>query len=210
MNKETLEQLGVNLEDAIFNNNTKYIKQLISEKTDLNIEYGGRFNALTMAVSQNRKKIVKLLIDYRVNLDVQGTTGETALMVAVKSANVELVKLLIENGANVNLREKSKDWTPLMFSIYIMRAAVPRRRDHVIIMKRVNYPLLDKATEITKLLLNTQDIDVYFKGCEGFTALFLAQPFPEIVEIINNRFFNGLDGLKVEETKPCDSCENIK
>ncbi|CAB4124119.1 ANK domain containing protein [uncultured Caudovirales phage] len=201
MNKETLEELGSNLEMAIWSNHTWYIKQLILEKIDLNRQYGNRDNALSMAVSLRRNKIVKLLIDYGVNLDVKNKgSGETAFMIAVKTNNVELVKLLIEKGANVNLREKSKDWTPLMFSICNMRDSFRGRRPQPRVLK--------DATEITKLLLNIQDIDVYFKGCEQFTALFLAQPFPEIVEIINNRFFNGLDGMKIEAARPCNSCEN--
>ena len=88
---------------AVWCNNIKKIKELISQKVDMNIQDGFGDTPLIKAVSRNFEEMVQVLITAGCRLDMQNMRGETAVITAAKAGNEKLIHPLVKAGADVDI-----------------------------------------------------------------------------------------------------------
>ena len=112
-------------------------------------DYG--ITPLQLACVNGSLPMVQKLVAAKANPNALAQTGETAFLNCVRSGNVDAVRLLLEARADVNLPEKWRGQTPLMWAV---------AEKHAVVAKA----LIDRGA----------DVNAKSKG--GFTALqFAAQ-----------------------------------
>ncbi len=104
---------GLKLINAIKQDESEKISQLINSDIDVNMQSADGTTALHWAVHRDNDQATELLINKGINVNLQDETGATALWVAVKNGNAELVKTLVSAGADPNIEIESGE-TPLM------------------------------------------------------------------------------------------------
>jgi len=95
---------------ACYFNNEERVKELISQKVDVNIENNDGDTPLTIACYFNNKRIIEMLINSGANVDVKNKNGETPLSILQKfENNDEIIEIL--NNKNIimkSLKEEEK------------------------------------------------------------------------------------------------------
>lgn len=74
-------------------------------------------NCLRNAAIYGHKEIIEALLKLGANINSKDINGHTALTWAIFQGRIETVKVLIENRANLNIRDKRKGYTPLIWAI---------------------------------------------------------------------------------------------
>jgi len=95
---------------AVEDNNVDYIRQLISSRKSINLNYKNRlgYTPLLLAIDLgSREDIIKLLLDNNVNVNYKTKDNETALHLAISKYNLEIIQLLLENRVNINEQDKN-------------------------------------------------------------------------------------------------------
>jgi uncharacterized protein len=99
--------------EAIKNNRTSEVAQLLRNGMDSNSVDEAGTPALILAVTHKANDVVKLLLQQRrIAIDATGKTGETALAVAAWHGNQALVEQFLSLGAQIN----RPGWTPLHYA----------------------------------------------------------------------------------------------
>ncbi len=90
-----------NLQDALYNNDSNFLKKLLLENK-ANIE-ANDYNdpPLYTAVRENHPDIVKLLLENKADIEAWNFEDDTPLHIAVRENHPDMVKLLLENKANI-------------------------------------------------------------------------------------------------------------
>lgn len=110
----------MDLRNAIENNNSKKVKELIKNKTveEINTSINSSEDTLlNYAAIYNNIDIVKLLVKAGADLDKANDDDETPLHTAVHLGNIKIVKFLIDSGANINKRDSIDRYTPLHLAL---------------------------------------------------------------------------------------------
>jgi hypothetical protein len=98
-NKEpAFENLSKKLLEAVLNNNTELVKELIEHGADVNGFYKGRA-VLNSAVISGKIKHVKLLLDYGAKVNIKDSNGKQAIEYAYKHNHKRIITLLLKYGA---------------------------------------------------------------------------------------------------------------
>jgi hypothetical protein len=113
---QTSNMLDKQLFEALENNDTSQIIQLINSGANVNARTGWDVTPLQKALfSKSDIKIIELLIKSGADINDNSWLQGTPLHTAVCNKNVEAIKLFIENGADVNA-EDSLGNTPIMLT----------------------------------------------------------------------------------------------
>lgn len=105
------------LVDAIYDDDWKKVKQLISmgaDITEINSDFGDD-SALHLAAYQGRIDVCEWLIKLGMKVNAYGMDRETPLHAAADAKRPEICQLLINHGAKVNV-ENRKGETPLQLA----------------------------------------------------------------------------------------------
>ena len=96
------------LHEMILSNDLESIKQMISNKADLNVkEPSGGSTPLITAAFFGRTEAAKLLIEAGADLDLTNNDGSTALHTAAFFCRVNIVEKLLDAGADKNILNNS-------------------------------------------------------------------------------------------------------
>ncbi len=112
--KKTLDSM---LKVAVFENNIKKTKQLLSLGSNPNVIVDKGNPALNASVLKNHIEIARLLIDAGANLNITSAKGWNALNVAIFYHYNTLAKLLIPSGADISTNIKNIKKSPLWMSV---------------------------------------------------------------------------------------------
>jgi ankyrin repeat protein len=124
---------------------------LLKAGADPNLANDYGVTPLALACVNGNLDMVQKLVAAKANPNALAQTGETPFLNCVRTGNVDAVKLMMEARADVNLAEKWRGQTPLMWAV------------------------AEKHPEVTKALVD-HGADVNAKSKGGFTALqFAAQ-----------------------------------
>lgn len=132
-------------------NDVELANALLKAGADANLANDFGITPLALACLNGNLPMVQKLVAAKANPNTLARTGETPFLNCVRSGNVETVRLLLEAKADVNLGEKWRGQTPLMWAV------------------------AEKHPEVAKALVDHgANVNAQSKG--GFTALqFAAQ-----------------------------------
>jgi len=178
---DLLNELNMQLRDAILDSNLYEVNQLLEKGANVNIRDTDGISALMHASDEGLTDIVRNLLNKGANTNLQNNKGKTALMYASEQGYAYIIKLLLEKGANIDLQNNQLD-TALMF------ASVTDHKDCVrtLLERGANIDLQNKHgstalilassignADIVKLLLDN-DAHVYIQNEDGKTAYDIA------------------------------------
>lgn len=101
---------------AIESNKTRFIKKLLSYRTDLNCFNEDTLSPLAYALVHNQPEIARVLVENGAPVNQPCYDGKTPLFFAIEINDAILVKYLLSKGANIN-QQDNLGRTPLFFSI---------------------------------------------------------------------------------------------
>lgn len=116
LSQDNSQKLGLDLIEAVLNNNINKSKQLISSGADIDLQNERGRTSLSISSGNGYTKIVKLLLENGASPNVQDKEGWTPLMEASGDGHEDVVKLLLKYGANVNIQSNVGD-TALMLAV---------------------------------------------------------------------------------------------
>jgi len=96
----------------------KEVRELITQKADLNIKDENGWTPLIAAVFWGRKDCVEAILRFssgsatRLKVDIPNANGHAALHVAARKGREDLIPILIKGRSNPDLRD-NEGWTPL-------------------------------------------------------------------------------------------------
>ncbi len=91
--------------DAVVDNDTARIKELLNSGTDINKQYGDKgYTALHEAVYRGNEVMINFLLDNGADIESKDNNGRTPLMTAVSvyNGNRRVIVLLLSRGADIN------------------------------------------------------------------------------------------------------------
>ncbi len=92
---------------AIINNGGfYYIKLLLDDKADVNIQDDNGNTALIWAVKCKNIDIARLLIKYNANIDIANNENCTALIAAINNYDLDIMKLLVNSDMDFDIQNK--------------------------------------------------------------------------------------------------------
>lgn len=122
------------MQQAIKNNNTDTVQELLGRGFDANASDKDGNTLLMQAVKEGNGDIVRALVDAGAQLDARNRYGETPLMLAAMKGQKEIALYLMDKGAAL----KQSGWTPLLYAafggqaeiaeIFLARGADPNER----------------------------------------------------------------------------------
>ena len=101
--------------DAARRGDAAYLKHLLDNGTNINIQNGKGFTPLIVAAYDGHLDATKLLLEAGAYVDVQDVSGNTALMGVSFKGYPEIAQLLIEHGADLDV-QNGNNGTALMFA----------------------------------------------------------------------------------------------
>ena len=114
---DCMTQKEEQLFDAIENNKSYIVQQLINEKVNVNVKNNVGETPLMLASYRGYRDIVNMLLKVDViKIDEPDNIGWTAVMYAVDGGKLSIVKKLIEKGADVNTQDDLIGITPLEYA----------------------------------------------------------------------------------------------
>ncbi|QRI43027.1 ankyrin repeat protein [Cheloniid poxvirus 1] len=162
---ETDENGHTSIQNAFISKNITLIRLLLSKGATAKIDYYG-YSIFDLAVMTGNIDIVKDVINiYGYDYDKESKI----LYDVVEMNNIDMIKLLLDLGLNVNISSSLSE-TPLHNSV------------------KLGYK------EITELLISKGAYIDTFENILGFTPLFLASRYPDIVKLLLD---NGSDPNRV-------------
>lgn len=102
MNIYSMNVADTRLFDAVRNNNTEKVKELIDQGSNVNVLENKR-TPIFDAIEKNNPEIVKLLIDSGADLEIRDSVHNTPLFLAIDLGYKDIIKLLLDNGAKANV-----------------------------------------------------------------------------------------------------------
>jgi hypothetical protein len=93
------------LVNAILNDRTERVKQLIDEGADINEKGKDNFTPLHWAAYYGKTEMVKILLSKGAEVNVRSETYGTPLTLAAQYGFTDTVKALLEKGADVNITD---------------------------------------------------------------------------------------------------------
>lgn len=109
-----LPDLEKRLYEAIFEEDTKRLKQLINQGANINVKGNFGFNPLMYSIYKGKDEIAKILVEASVNVNTK-IEKMNVLSLAVVVNNKDMVEYLIEKGADVNAKA-GEDMTALIWA----------------------------------------------------------------------------------------------
>ncbi len=102
---------------AIYYNDADLVERLIDRGADVKARNTYGATPLSQAAIIGNTAIIKALLDAGAEADERGADDQTALMIVARTPNVEAAKVLVAAGADVNVREKWRGQTALMWAV---------------------------------------------------------------------------------------------
>jgi ankyrin repeat protein len=101
---------------AIYYNDADLVQRLIERGADVKARNSYGATPLSQAAIVGNTAVIKALLDAGSEADERGADDQTALMIIARTPNVAAAKVLVEAGADVNVREKWRGQTALMWA----------------------------------------------------------------------------------------------
>ena len=101
---------------AVYYSDLALVKQLIAQKADIRAKNEFGATPMSQAAITGNVDILKALLDAGIKADEPGADAQTPLMVIARTPNVKAAELLIKAGADVNVAEKWRGQTALMWA----------------------------------------------------------------------------------------------
>ncbi len=101
---------------AIYYNDAELVNRLIERGADVQARNSYGATPLSEAAIGGNTQIIKALLDAGAEADERGKDDQTALMIIARTPNVEAAKVLVDAGADVNVTEKWRGQTALMWA----------------------------------------------------------------------------------------------
>jgi ankyrin repeat protein len=112
---------------AAHKDNLEMARMLLAAGAD--VERGTRIGSIVplfLAATNGSAAMIELLLDAGADANATNELGTTVLMKAAASGSLDAVTNLLDNGASLNVREKAREQTALMFAAGLDRAPVVR------------------------------------------------------------------------------------
>jgi hypothetical protein len=98
--------------DAVQGNDSRWLKQLITEGGDPDTVDREGYSLLMIAARDGKDHALRALLAAKAKVNARNRLGETALMLAAIEGRVEIAKLLVFNGAQIEF----KGWNPMLYA----------------------------------------------------------------------------------------------
>ncbi len=108
LNNKSQEQIISHVNLAIANNNGNLFRQILREKTDLNLSKNEITPSLFNAIFFGNYEFTKMLLANGDNVNLQDHCGTTPLHCAFRAIagnKEQIIRLLLENGASLNIKD---------------------------------------------------------------------------------------------------------
>jgi ankyrin repeat protein len=111
---------------AVYGDNGALVELLIAAGAKVNVANDLAVTPLHLASAAGNPAIVTRLLEKGADPNAESQTGVTPLMEAARSGNVDAVRALIAGGATVNVSERDRNQTALMWAVARRHPAVVR------------------------------------------------------------------------------------
>jgi uncharacterized protein len=101
---------------AIYHNDVELTERLLAAGADANARNDYGSTPMSEAALGGNLKVLRDLLAAGADVESANADGQTALMILARTSNVEAAGLLIRHGARVNVRERWRGQTPLMWA----------------------------------------------------------------------------------------------
>ena len=101
---------------AVHRDDVPLVNRLLKSRADARRVNAYGATALTEAALYGDVEVIKKLLSAGVAADVAGADGQTPLMIVARTSNVQAAQALVSHGASVNVREKWRNQTALMWA----------------------------------------------------------------------------------------------
>ena len=137
--KSTPSNMNDEKKDIVSNNTKK-------QSDKVNRKHVEKYNQSTLhqAVLSTDLDDIKKILENTLNINLADKLGRTPLHYAAFNSDMESAKLSLAHAANINAVDKSKQWTPLFFSVYMKHEDM------------VNLLIEEGANQATKVNLDEQ------------------------------------------------------
>ena len=119
INTRERRRLGEDFLDAVYKNNSLFVKDIYNQGVDVDYKDKHGTNALLISSFKSYTEICKYLIQVaKVNVNARNKDGTTALHNVCENGNEKIVKLLIKYDARMDIQDKYDGKTPLECAAY--------------------------------------------------------------------------------------------
>jgi ankyrin repeat protein len=101
---------------AVYRNNLALVEKLIAAGAKVNTKNQYGSSPMSEAAVVGNIEVMKRLLAAGADAESANADGQTALMIVSRTSNVEAARLLLKRGAAVNVREKWRQQSPLMWA----------------------------------------------------------------------------------------------
>ncbi|MBI4471167.1 MAG: ankyrin repeat domain-containing protein [Acidobacteria bacterium] len=184
---------------AVYRDNTDLVDMLIAAGARVNVSNDLKVTPLALASANGNTGIVEKLLKAGADPDAADHTGVTPLMHAARAGSVGVVHALISHEAKVNVKERDRDQTALMWAVAqkhpdVVKALIEAKADiHARTKARTVRVMVDQGP---RRVVKTAREDARDFEAGGATALLFAA---QVGDVESARLLLAA-GAKVNET----------
>ena len=179
---------------AVSAQNYAIVKELLTHGANPNTANELGTSALMAAVRYDNEALISLLLANGVNVNKKDNKGRTALFYAAENSNIAIINMLMDAGASVNSTDIYEEnvflYACSLGNIpvckFLMQKGCSISGANIFGINALHVATQKGLTSLIKLILDTDEIDIYAKDDNGNTALYYAQKNgnQEIIEIL--------------------------